>query len=175
MAFVEEATGLPKSTDTFLRDFCAKGGTVILLSKALSPTTMPNIQGMSVGEVAALWAGATVRQTGGGSTYVVPDDRGEALVYTPGGGRGILMRHPTLGAQCIPTTALLLFPGFLEGVTLSGAAFSSHGLAPLEDEMEAAGHLLAGEHDEWPHRPCGPASCLRSQAGVPGSACLSVV
>ena len=55
MASVEDCT------DTFLRDFCAKGGTVIFLSKALSPTTMPNIQGMLVGELAALWAGATVR------------------------------------------------------------------------------------------------------------------
>ena len=79
---------------------------------------------------------------------MVPEVGGEALVHTPGGGRGILMRHPTLGAQYISTTALLLFPGFLEGVTLSGAAFSSHGLAPLDDEMEAAGHVLAGERDE---------------------------
>ena len=83
---------------------------------------------------------------------MVPEVGGEALVHTPGGGRGILMRHPTLGAQYISTTALLLFPGFLEGVTLPGAAFLSHGLAPLEGEMEAAGRSLGGEHDTWPHR-----------------------
>ena len=74
------------------------------------------------------------------------------------------MLHPSLDAQCIPTTALRLFPGFSAGVTLPGAAFSSHGLAPLEGEMEAAGRSLGGEHDTWPHRLCGPASCLWSQA-----------
>ena len=168
MASVEDRT------DTFLGDFCAKGGVVIILAEALSPTTMPNIKGMSVEELAALWAGATVRQTGGGSTYVVPKVE-EALVDIPGGGRAILMRHPTLAAQCISETALLLFPGFVEGVTLSGAAFSSHGLVPVDDEVEAAGHVRAGERDVWQRRPGGPASCLRSQAGVPGGIGLSVV
>ena len=51
------------------------------------------------------------------------------------------MLNSGLGVQCIPTTALSLFPGFLD-VALSGAAFSSHGLAPLESEMEASERSL---------------------------------
>ena len=70
------------------------------------------------------------------------------------------MLHPSLDAQCIPTTALRLFPGFSAGVTLPGAAFSSHGLAPLESEMEATERALGGEHDTLLHWLCGPASCL---------------
>jgi hypothetical protein len=114
---------------------------------------------MPEGEVAALLAGAAVRRTGGGSTYIVPDDPNAVFVGTRGVGRGILLLNSGLGAQCIPTTALSLFPGFLN-VALSGAMFSSHGLAPLESEMEATERSLGGEHDTLPHRLCGPASCL---------------
>ena len=115
---------------------------------------------MSEGEVAALLAGALVRQAGSGPTYIVSEDPTTVFVDTPSGGRGILMLHPRLGAQCIPTTALRLFPGFSAGVTLPGAAFSSRGLAPLESEMEATERALGGEHDTLLHWLCGPASCL---------------
>ena len=80
---------------------------MIFLAKALSPATMPNIKDMSEGEVAALLAGAAFRQTGGGSTYIVPDDLNAVSVGTPGGGRGIFMLHPSLDAQCIAVSRRL--------------------------------------------------------------------
>ena len=74
MASVEEATGLLVSTTTLLGDFASKGGTAIFLAEALAPTTTSNIMDMSEGDVAALLAGAVVRQAVGGPTYIMSED-----------------------------------------------------------------------------------------------------
>ena len=82
---------------------------------------MPNIKGMSEGEVAALLAGAAVRQTGGGSTYIVPDDLDAVFVDTPWGGRGILMLPaPKIGCPMHPDDCPPPLPWVLGGRHFAG-------------------------------------------------------
>ena len=116
MASVEEATGLLASTTALLLDFASKGAS-IFLAEALAPAATSNIMDKPEGEIAALLAGAVVRQAVGGSTYIVSADPATVFVDTTGGGRGIRVMHPTLGVQCIPTTALRHYSGFLAGIT----------------------------------------------------------
>jgi hypothetical protein len=132
MASVEEVTELLASTTALLLDFASKGAS-IFLAEALAPAATSNIMDKPEGEIAALLAGSVVRQAVGGSTYIVSADPARVFVDTTGGGRGIRVMHPTLGAQCIPTTALRHYSGFLVGVALPGALFSSHGFPATVD------------------------------------------
>ena len=74
--------------------------------------------------VAALLAGALVRQAVGGPTYMVSEDPAKVFVDTSGGGREIRVMHPAnmhgWGAQCIPTTALRHFLWVLGGRHFAG-------------------------------------------------------
>ena len=120
MASVEEATGLLASTTTLLGDF-ALNGTATFLANALAPATMSKIMDISKGDVAQ--SSSAVGRSGGSTGRRRADvhrgtaDPATVFVDTTGGGRGIRVMHPTLGVQCIPTTALRHYSGFLAGIT----------------------------------------------------------